>query len=234
VPSAESGPEPYVFEEPPYPTVSEVGFGAPMPEADQLALAAYWEELHRRQAKARAWQEHEQRVAAEAAARELPVGRATLGDGLVRALLRPSSEKVRVQLLVDPLSGWARTSGDELLPPSALRRLLAALPTGCDLGRAKHEVPAALRALLGQVDGQRCRFPGCGRTKKLHAHHVRWWSRGGRTDLANLILVRLSHEWRASAVVFGCHARLRHGCERAWRRPGSVAADAPVGAGLAA
>lgn len=186
-------PERYVFEEPPYPVLSEVGFGQPTPEADRVALAAYWDELHRRRAKAAAWQEHEERLQAEAAVRELPTGKATLGDALVRALTRPSTKRVSVQLLVDPLSGWARTATDELLPPSTLRRLLAAPPTVADVGRRGHDVPVALRALLGQVDGQRCRFPGCGRTKKLHAHHVLWWSRGGRTDLANLVLVCARH-----------------------------------------
>ena len=44
-----------------------------------------------------------------------------------------------------------------------------------------------------------CRFPGCGTNAFTQAHHVRWWSRGGPTDLENLVLVcsfhhRLVHE----------------------------------------
>lgn len=44
-----------------------------------------------------------------------------------------------------------------------------------------------------------CRFPGCGSEAFTQVHHVRWWSRGGRTEAKNLILLcgfhhRLLHE----------------------------------------
>jgi hypothetical protein len=44
-----------------------------------------------------------------------------------------------------------------------------------------------------------CRFPGCGTRAFTHAHHIRWWHHGGRTELSNLVLVcsfhhRLVHE----------------------------------------
>ena len=139
--------------------------------------------------------------------------RATLGDGLVRALTRPESLKpTTVQLLVDPLSGWARTSKNDLLSPTTLRQVLASLPgrgatrdplivrpmTPADLtvanhGRTQRLVGPALRRLLGQLDGERCRFPGCDHVRDLHAHHVLFWSVGGRTDLANLVLVCARH-----------------------------------------
>ena len=115
--SAES-PEPYVYEEPPYPTLSERPFGQPPSEADRQALDAWWAEVHRRQDKAHAWQAHQDRLAAEAAARQLPPAKATLGDALVRALTRPSDKKVKVALLVDPLSGWARTPHDSCSHPA--------------------------------------------------------------------------------------------------------------------
>jgi hypothetical protein len=61
-----------------------------------------------------------------------------------------------------------------------------------------------------------CRFPGCGTNAFTHAHHVRWWSRGGTTDLENLVLVcsfhhRLVHEhgW----------AIQRDGADVAWITP---------------
>jgi hypothetical protein len=61
-----------------------------------------------------------------------------------------------------------------------------------------------------------CRFPGCGTKAFTQAHHVRWWSRGGPTDLDNLVLVcsfhhRLVHEhgW----------AIRRHGAEVTWITP---------------
>jgi Domain of unknown function (DUF222)/HNH endonuclease len=34
-----------------------------------------------------------------------------------------------------------------------------------------------------------CAVPGCGATRGLHAHHIRHWEDGGRTELDNLVLV---------------------------------------------
>jgi hypothetical protein len=94
--------------------------------------------------------------------------------------------KPRLTAHLDPLSGWARLHNGELLPPAVAKTLSL---TQFDKGRAQREVDLRLRQLLGAVDGERCRFPGCRHTRHLKAHHVIWWSRGGRTDLANLILV---------------------------------------------
>lgn len=56
-------------------------------------------------------------------------------------------------------------------------------------GRRRRLVsPAQVKALLLRDDGT-CQAPGCGRRGFLHAHHVRYWSRRGRTDLDNLILL---------------------------------------------
>src|SRR5690606_19265631 len=38
-----------------------------------------------------------------------------------------------------------------------------------------------------------CRFPGCGRTRFVDAHHVEHWSAGGETSLANLMLLCSAH-----------------------------------------
>ena len=70
------------------------------------------------------------------------------------------------------------------------------------LGRASREPsPGMLRLLRHRDPG--CVFPGCGSRAFTHAHHVSWWSKGGRTDLENLAIVctfhhRLVHEhgWR--------------------------------------
>jgi hypothetical protein len=155
-------------------------------------------------------------VRAEARVRGLEVRPATLGDALVRMASRsldlPSPAPVpkqRLRLMVDPLSGWARTSTGELLPPMTLTQVMRTLPgrgdapqlplepapswTAYDLGRSTRLVSGRLRSLLGQVDGERCRFPGCSRVKKLHAHHVVFWRDGGPTDLANLVLVCSRH-----------------------------------------
>jgi hypothetical protein len=67
------------------------------------------------------------------------------------------------------------------------------------VGRASREpAPWMVRQLRFRDRG--CRFPGCGTNAFTHAHHIRWWSRGGRTDLDNLLLLctfhhRLVHEY---------------------------------------
>ncbi|MEO9222383.1 MAG: HNH endonuclease signature motif containing protein [Mycobacteriaceae bacterium] len=48
----------------------------------------------------------------------------------------------------------------------------------------------------------RCRFPGCTRHRKLHVHHVRFWSDDGLTDLANLILLCSRHHTLVHAQGF--------------------------------
>lgn len=196
--------EPYDYREPPYPVVLQrVGLFAEPDRAGQAAIKAYWVELTRRQVlrdPARAWQDH---VQAQVRAAELPSARASLADGLVRALLRPEGLKpTTVKSLVDPISGWARTCTDDLISPATLQQVLTTLPgrktalkgplqvrpqtaldlQRHDLGRTAWTVSPALRELLGHLDGERCRFPSCTRTTHLHAHHIRFWRDGGPTD----------------------------------------------------
>jgi len=71
------------------------------------------------------------------------------------------------------------------------------------LGRMHREPPAWMMRQLRYRDSG-CRFPGCGTRAFANAHHVRWWSRGGSTELENLILIcsfhhRLVHEYGWSA-----------------------------------
>jgi hypothetical protein len=66
------------------------------------------------------------------------------------------------------------------------------------LGRKRRTVSPSLRRALTARD-RGCRFPGCERTRFADAHHVRHWSRGGETNLENLVLLcrrhhRLVHE----------------------------------------
>ncbi|MCG7634682.1 HNH endonuclease [Gordonia McavH-238-E] len=56
------------------------------------------------------------------------------------------------------------------------------------VGRRKRSPNKALVQALFVRD-RCCQMPGCGRTRHLHAHHVRFWSAGGRTDPDNLILL---------------------------------------------
>jgi hypothetical protein len=58
------------------------------------------------------------------------------------------------------------------------------------VGRRRRRATRAQRAALLRRDGG-CARPGCpeSRIERLHAHHMRHWLHGGRTDLANLVLL---------------------------------------------
>ncbi len=58
--------------------------------------------------------------------------------------------------------------------------------TPLGVGRRTRRVPRWLSTLVNERD-EGCRFPGCGRNRWTHAHHIRHWSEGGPTDLDNLI-----------------------------------------------
>jgi len=61
-----------------------------------------------------------------------------------------------------------------------------------DLGRRRRRPTGRqLRALVRRDGG--CAAPGCGRVRFLHAHHVVFWSRGGRSDTDNLLLLCGEH-----------------------------------------
>jgi hypothetical protein len=72
-----------------------------------------------------------------------------------------------------------------ILCDAAVRRVVVS-PTGqpLDVGRSTREWSGAQRAASAAVDGG-CRGPRCDRPFTwTQLHHVDWWSRGGRTDLA--------------------------------------------------
>jgi hypothetical protein len=74
------------------------------------------------------------------------------------------------------------------------------------LGRKRRTISPALRRALEARD-RGCRFPGCSNTRFVHAHHVEHWSRGGATNLDNLLSLcsrhhRLVHE-RGYTVTLG-------------------------------
>lgn len=68
-----------------------------------------------------------------------------------------------------------------------------------EVAKTTHAVPRWLRRRILFRDGG-CRWPGCGRTASLHAHHIKWWTRdGGLTEEGNLCALcpfhhRLVHE----------------------------------------
>jgi hypothetical protein len=61
-----------------------------------------------------------------------------------------------------------------------------------DVGRKQRIVPVAIRRALIARDGG-CSFPGCTRRHFVDAHHVRHWSQGGETSLANTLLLCSAH-----------------------------------------
>jgi hypothetical protein len=59
-------------------------------------------------------------------------------------------------------------------------------------GRSTRTIGRQLRRALEHRD-RCCAVPGCGATRGLHAHHIRHWEDGGRTDLDNLVLLCPHH-----------------------------------------
>jgi len=60
------------------------------------------------------------------------------------------------------------------------------------LGRRMRTVPPWLARQLKRRDSG-CRFPGCGRSHFLHAHHIVHWADGGPTDPENLVMLCTAH-----------------------------------------
>src|SRR5205814_3506470 len=84
------------------------------------------------------------------------------------------------------------------------------------IGRASREPSAAMLRQLRYRDGE-CRFPGCGARRFTQAHHIVWWSGGGRTDLDNLLLVCSFHHKLVHELGWTVH-RDAEGMVR-WLRP---------------
>lgn len=103
-----------------------------------------------------------------------------------------------------------------VLSPQAIQRLLCdaavsrVLTRGrsevLDVGRSRRAWSASQRRALVVRDGG-CRGPGCDRPAAwCDAHHIRWWTKGGDTNLDNGLLLcrhhhRLVHEGRWSVVL---------------------------------
>jgi hypothetical protein len=61
-----------------------------------------------------------------------------------------------------------------------------------DHGRTYRTSPPAQRRAVIARD-KCCRFPGCGRKRRLKVHHIRWWTDDGLTDLCNLVALCPQH-----------------------------------------
>jgi hypothetical protein len=61
-----------------------------------------------------------------------------------------------------------------------------------NVGRRTRKLSAALRRAVRERDRHRCRYPGC-ESRRVDAHHIRFWSNGGKTMLGNLISLCKAH-----------------------------------------
>jgi hypothetical protein len=102
-------------------------------------------------------------------------------------------------LAEDTAAGRAWIEGGPALSGAQARRLacegavVAMLERGREVlavGRTRRLATRAQRLALLRRDGG-CARPGCTETRieRLHAHHLRHWLHGGRTDLTNLVLL---------------------------------------------
>jgi len=65
-----------------------------------------------------------------------------------------------------------------------------------DLGMKRRQFSPQQRIALTIQQGGTCAAEGCDRTRGLHAHHLKPWSRGGPTDLSNAVAVCHWHHMR--------------------------------------
>lgn len=87
------------------------------------------------------------------------------------------------------------------------------------VGRKTRTVPPSIARALRARDGG-CRFPGCGHTRYVDAHHIEHWAEGGETSLGNLVQLcrrhhRLIHQGGFSVEADGKVFRFRRGDGRA-------------------
>jgi hypothetical protein len=128
-------------------------------------------------------------------------------DSTERPQLRGERPHVTVTVDLQTLGGRAGGRSDfehvGPVPPETVRRLACdaaftrVLTMGrsepLDVGRKTAVVPAPMRRAVIVRDGG-CRFPGCDRPPPwCDAHHVVHWADGGRTALANLLLLCRRH-----------------------------------------
>lgn len=99
----------------------------------------------------------------------------------------------------DAAAGQAYLEGGPALHGSQVRRMLCEstvitmLERGREVlgvGRRRRLATRAQRRAMLRRDGG-CARPGCTETRieRLHAHHMRWWKFGGRTDIAGMVLL---------------------------------------------
>ncbi len=130
-----------------------------------------------------------------------------MADGLVEVCATTGDQTVappqitvfaELEALTATDSGVTELGSGALIPNETARRL------SCDcvvetvitdgsqiigIGRNSRTVPGWLRRLVIHRDGGSCRFHGCDNKQWLQVHHIQHWSKGGATDLDNLMLL---------------------------------------------
>ena len=117
------------------------------------------------------------------------------------------AHEVVVHIAYDALCDVPKSSGAEFENGHAVA-VETARRLGCDgallgavegakgeplaVGRRTRAVSPAIRRALRVRDGG-CRFPGCTRSRFVHAHHIRHWADGGETKLDNLVTLCAQH-----------------------------------------
>ena len=75
------------------------------------------------------------------------------------------------------------------------RILLDADSCVIDVGRSRRNISPPMRKALNARD-KGCKWPGCDRPATwTSGHHIVFWTRGGPTDLQNLVLLCYRHHW---------------------------------------
>ena len=132
-----------------------------------------------------------------------PVGiEARRADALVSLACGSRAPRTELVVHVGPGVGAGELEGGGIAEEATIERL------GCEarLHTVAHEAPgrivalatrrrsptAAMTRLLRHRD-RGCRFPGCNARRFTQAHHIVFWSRGGRTELSNLVLTCWFH-----------------------------------------
>ena len=131
-------------------------------------------------------------------------------DALVELACGGRPGNLQVTASIETVKGLAGAVGGEMefsLPVSSttvqriacdcsvMRVLLDQESVVVDVGRSRRVVAGAMRRALAARDGH-CRWPHCDRPASWSdAHHVIHWSKGGETDLSNMVLLCHRHHW---------------------------------------
>src|SRR5579872_1192473 len=84
-------------------------------------------------------------------------------------------------------------TAERLACDGTITRIVRSGSVVVDVGRAARVVSPSTRRALKVRDGG-CRWPGCERPVSwTHAHHIEFWTRGGPTNLGNLVLLCFHH-----------------------------------------